>query len=848
MAAVRALSIVLFVLVAVASPRAADVDRYGDPLPEGAVARCGTVRFRFDVAQLWAQHWALPVVSPDGRLLAAHATKGVEIWGAQDGRVLRRWNTAADVFWLAWSPDGKTLAAKEPRAVTLWDSATGRQLARFARRGDSGSYNSLVFSHDGNLLAAQDNAEGVIAWDIATRERLFTTRERLFTKIGDGFDFAFTRDSKSLVLEAADSVSVWDVAKRKRISDIPGGWRQLRLGKLAPGGRLGAAFSDDGRGVDLWNLTAATKLRTVMVDGKPCQAMAFSPDDKLLAWSWRRGRDEIDVAVFDVETGKVLHRFPITNQFVQWTQLVADGRILLTVSVEAVVRLWDCATGRQLNAVPAHENSVATLAFTADGATLVSGGADGTTRVWNPATGEPLRTLPGHRDGVNHVAFLPDGQSYLSCGVDDRLRLNDFAAGRELRRFDLQLGPEAANPSVPHQVITLALSPDGRTACSYAHSDGRDRAVYHLWDVATGKPLARHSFPRQPNFLAFSPDARQVLEYVAPRNYRGSAPVPLVLRDLATLRPRLTLNPPEETEFVQAFSPDGQTLAAVTTRQVPKTENESDIASTIRLWEIATGRERQTLAVDAGGDFSRVERLAFSPDGRSLAVVRDNRQIQIWDVLTGRRRWQRGGFTASVQSLAFSPDGRRLATGHGDSTILVWDVTLPATAVRTPTAAELDADWQTLSADDAKAAWAAMARLAASPAAAVALCRDRLKPAEPVPAERIKALLAELDSPKYSAREAAFRELAALGESAEPLLNAALTKNPSAELKQRLDRLLAPPRVVTAPEALRRLRAVQVLSWIGTAEAREVLRHLATGDPADRATTAARDAVLRMSP
>src|SRR5207244_13429420 len=135
-----------------------------------------------------------------------------------------------------------------------------------------------------------------------------------------------------------------------------------------------------------------------------------------------------------------------------------------------------------------------------------------------------------------------------------------------------------------------------------------------------------HAFPRQPTFLAFTPDARHVLEYVAPPNYRGSAPVPLVLRDLATLRPRLTLNPPEEVEFVQAFSPDGQTLAAVTTRQLPKTENESDIAATIRLWEIATGRERQTLAVDAGGDFSRVERLAFSPDGRSLAVIRDNRQ------------------------------------------------------------------------------------------------------------------------------------------------------------------------------------------------------------------------------
>jgi hypothetical protein len=65
------------------------VDRQGDPLPAGAVARLGTVRFR----------------------------------------------PADEVLALAISPDGKTLASAGWRDVALWELATGKKIARF--RGDS---------------------------------------------------------------------------------------------------------------------------------------------------------------------------------------------------------------------------------------------------------------------------------------------------------------------------------------------------------------------------------------------------------------------------------------------------------------------------------------------------------------------------------------------------------------------------------------------------------------------------------------------------------------------------------------------------------------------------------------
>ena len=80
------------------------------------------------------------------------------------------------------------------------------------------------------------------------------------------------------------------------------------------------------------------------------------------------------------------------------------------------------------------------------------------------------------------------------------------------------------------------------------------------------------------------------------------------------------------------------------------------------------------------GHHSVVDRLAFSPDGRTLATVSDDKTAILWDVA---HRTPLGpplvGHRDKVASVAFSSDGRTLATGSSDRTVLLWDV-----AHRTP--------------------------------------------------------------------------------------------------------------------------------------------------------------------
>src|SRR5262249_596120 len=67
--------------------------------------------------------------------------------------------------------------------------------------------------------------------------------------------------------------------------------------------------------------------------------------------------------------------------------------------------------------------------------------------------------------------------------------------------------------------------------------------------------------------------------------------------------------------------------------------------------------------------------VAFSPDGRWLAVGGDGYTVKIRDGQTGREPEPLRGHTGDVRTVAFSPDGRWLATAGEDTTVRIWDAT-----------------------------------------------------------------------------------------------------------------------------------------------------------------------------
>jgi HEAT repeat protein len=110
---------------------------------------------------------------------------------------------------------------------------------------------------------------------------------------------------------------------------------------------------------------------------------------------------------------------------------------------------------------------------------------------------------------------------------------------------------------------------------------------------------------------------------------------------------------------------------------------------------------------------------------------------------------------------------------------------------------------------------------------------------------KITRWINDLNSDIFATREQASTELAKLGDRAESALRRELGKSPSLEARRRIAALLDTLSSLT-PQVFFSLRAVEVLEYIGTPQAREILEDLATGDPDARLTREAKESLRRL--
>jgi WD40 repeat protein len=444
------------------------------------------------------------------------------------------------------------------------------------------------------------------------------------------------------------------------------------------------------------------------------------------------------------------------------------------------------------------------VAFAPDGASVVSSGNE-QVAVWEPLSGRLLRVLddlPMRAGRLGTLTLSPDGSTLAAGYNKGEIRLWDVATGKERLQFK---GHE-------NYVVGCAYSHDGRVLASI----GFDDAIC-LWDPATGKELRRMTGQKRGSQLAFAPEGKTL----ATASTDAGGDFTVRLWDAETGKEVWQVTTKLWSAFALAFSPDGRLLALV--GGLPGRLNDT---GEVRLWDAATGKEIRRCE----GYDERVHAVTFSPDGRTLATCGGTENvIRLWEVATGLERRQFRGHRGYVHALTFSPDGQLLGSGSTDTTALVWDVTGSFRDGRFQPSRlaekEREDRWADLTSTDAGKAYRAIQSFAADES--VPFLRERLRLPLPADPKQLAALIRDLGSPEFAAREQATKELIKLGFRAEAALRESLDGSPGLEVQRRLTALLEKLTPAGSPESLRLLRAVEVLEHIGTAEARTALAQLA---------------------
>jgi RNA polymerase sigma factor (sigma-70 family) len=601
------------------------VDRQGDPLPDGAIARLGTLRWRAgDEVQTLA-------FSPDGKTIAAATLGEVCLFDANNGKRLKLLrDSGPNPRGITFSPDGKQLAGfirvltHLSGEVRVWDLASGRKVRQFETEYPLW----LGWSSAGQPRAIRQGRGEIYLRELATgKEQRFPIEilPHLWKRA------TCAHSDKGKVVAAIDKrgvVHVWNTTTGKELHALKPNAHHVFDLVLSSDGRWLASLGsekNDKRVVQLWDATMGKATHAVGTDQNYLAGAAFTPDGKILATvGWN------EVRFWDVANGRELARTKSGGRsFASSIAFSPDGKTLVTnEKYSGALHRWDVASGAMKPEPVGHSSWPNEPAISPDGRRVATGdNLNGRFFVWNPATGEQLASVHGSQ-WVRGCAFLSDGKTLYSAWAGHKLIFSDAANGRELHALKLE---DPDRPNTQQSGMYLHLSKDGKTLIALSHYDVKKRGKFFPellvtgWDTATRKQLFRRRRVRDDFSIAISEDAKMLAasQRGDPDALVKEAPGtgPMQLEDLATGEHLLTFPTLKGQSWPLAFSPDGRLLASYTG---------DGKSQKLRVWEVATASE--VLALDTTSN----SRAAFSPDGRVLALSAPSQTIQLWDLRRGK--------------------------------------------------------------------------------------------------------------------------------------------------------------------------------------------------------------------
>ncbi len=515
--------------------------------------------------------------SPDGKILLSAINSSVLSWDVATGSVLNRFEARNSyVSCLALSRDGKTLAVgydhpslpvgdgSDDSTIKLWDVARG--VEERTLRGHSDAITSLAFSPDAAVLLSGSKDKTVKLWDVSGGKERRTLRGHSSSI----YSVALSDDSKLIASGGFDGIKLWDT-RGNELRTLHGHSKAVACVTFKPGTVVLASGSYD-KTIKLWDANIGTELSTWKGKVDPINALAFSPDGKLLV-----GGQGFVGKLWDLKEGVGTHSLSGFTYTVESVAFSPDGETLATGAES--LKLWDTTTGVEQSRFPADAKYIDSVAFSPNGRLLASLDVQDL-RIRDLKSGAEAKTAFEVGRGLHSLAFSPDSK-LLAMGEDDGIiSLWDAQTAKPLRIITGSLG----------KISSVAFSPDGKTIVSGTWLGNFFPGVY-LFDVESGKRIREYNgHTGTVTSVAFSPDGKMLAS--------ASKDSTVKLWETATGRELFTLKSSTAAVNVVAFSPDGRLLAS------------GGEDAQIRLWDVATGAELASLMALGDKDW-----IVTMPDG-----------------------------------------------------------------------------------------------------------------------------------------------------------------------------------------------------------------------------------------
>jgi nephrocystin-3 len=520
------------------------------------------------------------------------------------------------------------ISASDDETIRIWDTLTYDCLKIL--RGHNGGVTSLFITDNAEFIFSGSWDETIRVWNTETGKCINV----IYGQKGGVESFVnCDGDSYVVVKTGDDLLRIWDLKSHKCIKEFGSSIAINSPLVLTRDGKhiISASYLDDS--VQVWTLHSGSPCMLLEGHKGSINSISLSRDGRFIV----SGSDDKTVRVWDSDSGKCLKVLNGHVKAVKTTALSVNNSLAISGSDDGTLRVWDLESSESPNVLQDSNHQAQIFFRSVSNHVISKKGYTKNLQVWNTRQKSCPVLLEGHSSGISAVALSSNEKQIFTASKDETIRCWNTKTGQCHRILDVRHG----------KISSIAVSMSGRVLIS-----GDENGEICLWDLVN-------------DFCS---------KFIGNHNCKVVS-----IRIGANDRRAVTLD--EKDTLCIWDLENGKCLKKKQMRNIYPILSENGLQvisgvwnSKLYLWDLETGKCLKKLKwLQGGGDYSPVNRMFLSADGRFVIGRCYNYSVGIWSIETEYFKFLKG-HTRDVTCFGLSADMRYAVSGSSDNTFCFWSI------------------------------------------------------------------------------------------------------------------------------------------------------------------------------